>query len=39
MNELLSVYKRLRSFEATLHGETLPSIEKIPDEVDGKAAA
>ncbi len=37
--DLLSVYKRLRSFEATLHGETLPSIEKIPDEVDGKAAA
>ena len=37
--ELLSIYKRLRAFEATLHGETLPSIEKIPDEVDGKAAA
>jgi peptide/bleomycin uptake transporter len=37
--DLLSVYKRLRSFEATLHGEALPSIEKVPDEVDGKAAA
>ncbi len=37
--DLLSVYKRLRSFEATLHGKALPSIEKIPDEVDGKAAA
>jgi peptide/bleomycin uptake transporter len=37
--DLLSVYKRLRSFEATLHGEALPGIEKIPDEVDGKVTA
>lgn len=26
--ELLSVYKRLRAFEATLHGEPLPSIDQ-----------
>lgn len=26
--ELLSIYKRLRAFEATLHGEALPEIER-----------
>ena len=26
--ELISIYKRLRAFEATLHGEPLPPIEK-----------
>jgi peptide/bleomycin uptake transporter len=26
--ELISIYKRLRAFEATLHGEPLPSIER-----------
>ena len=25
--ELLSIYKRLRAFEATIHGEDLPSID------------
>ena len=28
MIELLSVYKRLRSFEATLDGEALPEIDQ-----------
>ena len=28
MIELLSVYKRLRSFEATLEGEALPEIDR-----------
>ena len=28
--ELLSIYKRLRAFEATIHGEPLPSIEHQP---------
>ena len=26
--DLLSVYKRLRAFEATLHGEPLPSLDQ-----------
>ena len=30
--ELLSIYKRLRAFEATLRGEELPAIENIPDD-------
>ncbi|MEP7174290.1 MAG: peptide antibiotic transporter SbmA [Aestuariivirga sp.] len=30
--ELLSIYKRLRAFEATLRGEELPAIEKVPDD-------
>jgi peptide/bleomycin uptake transporter len=25
--ELISIYKRLRAFEATIHGEALPSID------------
>jgi peptide/bleomycin uptake transporter len=29
--DLLSVYKRLRSFEAVLAGEPLPSLESVPD--------
>jgi peptide/bleomycin uptake transporter len=28
--ELMSIYKRLRAFEATLHHEPLSSIEKEP---------
>jgi hypothetical protein len=26
--ELLSIYKRLRAFEATIHGEVLPTIDR-----------
>jgi len=37
--ELLSIYKRLRAFEATLRGEELPAIEKIPDDAGVKAGA
>jgi peptide/bleomycin uptake transporter len=37
--ELLSIYKRLRSFEATLQGEELPAIEKTPDDVEVTAGA
>jgi peptide/bleomycin uptake transporter len=37
--ELLSIYKRLRAFEATLHGEELPAIEKTPDDVGVAAEA
>ncbi len=29
--ELQSIYKRLRSFEATIHGAPLPSIEHKPE--------
>ena len=28
MVELLSIYKRLRAFEATIHGEVLPTIDR-----------
>ncbi len=31
--DLLSVYKRLRSFEAVIAGEPLPSLESVPDAV------
>jgi len=37
--ELLSIYKRLRAFEATLRGEELPAIEKIPDDSGVTAGA
>jgi peptide/bleomycin uptake transporter len=37
--ELLSIYKRLRAFEATLRGEELPAIEKIPDDAGVTAGA
>ncbi|HUQ37897.1 MAG TPA: peptide antibiotic transporter SbmA [Aestuariivirga sp.] len=30
--DLISIYKRLRAFEATLRGEALPAIEKVPDD-------
>jgi peptide/bleomycin uptake transporter len=30
--ELMSIYKRLRAFEATLRGEELPSIEATRDD-------
>ena len=29
--ELLSIYNRLRAFEATIHGEALPAIDQIAD--------
>ena len=35
--ELLSIYKRLRAFEAVLHGETLPDIDR--DFAEGKETA
>jgi peptide/bleomycin uptake transporter len=31
--DLISVYKRLRSFEAVIAGEPLPSLESVPDAV------
>jgi len=34
--ELMSIYKRLRAFEATLHGEELSEIEKTPDDAGVK---
>jgi peptide/bleomycin uptake transporter len=37
--ELMSIYKRLRAFEATLYGEELSGIEKIPDDAGVKAGA
>ena len=37
MIELISVYKRLRAFEATLHGEPLPSIDQ--EFIEEKAVA
>jgi peptide/bleomycin uptake transporter len=37
--ELLSIYKRLRAFEATLRGEELPAIEKVPDDTGVAAGA
>jgi len=37
--ELMSIYKRLRAFEATLHGEELPAIEKVPDDSGVTAGA
>lgn len=35
--ELLSIYKRLRAFEATIHGESLPEIDK--SYAEGKQSA
>lgn len=35
--EIMSVYKRLRAFEATLHGEPLPQIDQ--DYIENKASA
>ena len=37
--ELLSIYKRLRNLEATLHGEELSGIERSLDDVGVKAGA
>jgi peptide/bleomycin uptake transporter len=37
--ELLSIYKRLRAFEATLRGEALPAIERTPDDAGVTAGA
>jgi peptide/bleomycin uptake transporter len=37
MIELLSVYKRLRAFEATLEGEALPDIDR--EFLEGKQPA
>jgi peptide/bleomycin uptake transporter len=35
--ELISIYKRLRAFEAVLRGEELGSIERVPDRLAPEA--
>ena len=37
--DLLSIYKRLRAFEASLKGEEFSKIEKMPDDIGVKVGA
>jgi peptide/bleomycin uptake transporter len=37
--ELISIYKRLRAFEAAIKGEELPSIERMPDRLAPEAGS
>ena len=39
MVELLSIYKRLRAFEATIQGESLPDLDRRYQERQAQAAS